>query len=345
MTMRTKRLLFGLVITACFYFSQGAKHRPGTREAIAPALLIGAGMAAGGLMGRKKGDSDAMKFLQMAYDEFGRLRPPTPEEMKYQVQSLVQQGVLTPEDAQTVLANPSAYLNVDEDPTIRKAQLGSLSKLQGIVDSGGLDAQGKADVADIINSLNTANKGSREAIVENAAQRGVGGSGLELANRMSAGQEASTNASQQGLDAAALAEKRALEAIMNTGQLAGQIRGQDYTKASDKAAAMDAIDKFNTQNKQNVILTNTAARNSAQATNLGAKQRIADTNVAMANEKAKYDASLKQQDFENQAKIAAGKTGQLGGLAQTADKQKERDDAYWASLLGTGGTILAGAGK
>jgi len=312
---------------------------------IPAALAIGGTMAASGLLGHKSGDNGAQKFLQMAYDEFGRLRAPTPEEMQYQVQNLVQQGILTPEDAQTVLANPSAFLNIDEDPTVRKAQMGSLAKLQGIVDSGGLDAQGKADVADIINSLNTANKGSREAIVENAAQRGVGGSGLELANRLSAGQEASTNASQQGMDAAALAEKRALEAIMNTGQLAGQIRGQDYTKASDKAAAMDAIDKFNTQNKQNVILTNTAARNTASATNLGAKQRVADTNTMMANEKAKADAATKQQDFENQMRIAAGKTGQLGNMATNAADEKKRDDAYWASLLGTGGTILAGGAR
>lgn len=312
---------------------------------IPAALAVGGAMAAGGLFGRKGGDSGAQKFLQMAYDEFGRLRPPTVEEMKYQLQSLVQQGVLTPEDAQVVMTNPTAYLDIEEDPSIRKAQLGSLAKLQGIVDAEGMDAQSKADVADIIRSLDTANKGSREAIIQNAAQRGVGGSGLELANRLTAGQEASSNASQQGLDAAAAAEQRALEAIMNTGQLSTNIRGQDYTKASDKAAAIDAINKFNTQNKQAVTLTNTAARNNAAATNLAAKQRIADANVLQTNEKAKYDAGLKQQEFENQAKIAAGKTGQLANMATNAREENKDDDAYWATLLGTGGTILAGGAR
>lgn len=312
---------------------------------VAPALLIGAGMAASSFLGRKSGQSDAMKILQMQMDEFGKLRPPTIAEMQYQLKDLIQQGVITPEDAQVVMADPSAYLDIEEDPTVRKAQLGSLSKLQGIVDSGGMDAQSKADVAEIIRSLDTANKGNREAIVQNAQQRGVGGSGLEMANKLTAAQEASTNASQQGMDAAALAEKRALEAIMNTGQLSTQIRGQDYTKASDKAAAIDAINKFNTQNKQAIGVANVNARNAAQATNLGAKQRIADTNTLNANEKAKYDATLKQQDFENQAKIAAGKTGQLGNMASVADKQKERDDAYWATLLGAGGNLMAGGSK
>ncbi|MDD1678309.1 MAG: hypothetical protein LUO93_03890, partial [Methanomicrobiales archaeon] len=170
---------------------------------VAPALLIGAGMAASSLLGRKSGQSDAMKILQMQMDEFGKLRPPTIAEMQYQLKDLIQQGVITPEDAQVVMADPSAYLDIEEDPTVRKAQLGSLSKLQGIVDSGGMDAQSKADVAEIIRSLDTANKGNREAIVQNAQQRGVGGSGLEMANKLTAAQEASTNASQQGMDAAA----------------------------------------------------------------------------------------------------------------------------------------------
>lgn len=310
---------------------------------VAAPLLIGGGMAAAGLMGRKKGSSDAMKYLQMAYDEFGRLRPPTPEEMQIQVQNLIQQGVLTPEDAQVVLQNPSEFLNIEEDPTVRKAQLGSLAKLQGIVDADGLDAQGKADIAEIVNSMNTANKGNRGAIIQNAAARGVGGSGLELASQLTASQDASTNASQQGMDAAALAEKRALEAIMATGQLSGQIRGQDYTKASDKAAAMDAIERFNVQNKNTIGMANVNARNTAKATNLKEKQRVADANTIMTNENRKRDADLKQTNFDNQMRLAAGKTGQLGNMATTVDKERERDDAYWASLLGAGGTIIGGA--
>lgn len=313
---------------------------------VAPAaLLIGGGMAAGSLFGKKKGGNDAMKFLQMAYDEFGRIRPPTEEEMKYQVQNLIQQGVLTPEDAQVVLQNPSAFLDIEEDPAIRKAQMSSLAKLQGIVDADGLDAQGKADIAQIISEIESSNRGANEAIIQNAAQRGVGGSGLEMANKMIAGQAAAGRASQQGLDAAALAEKRALEAIMATGQLSGQIRGQDYTKSADRAAAMDAIEKFNTANKNTVGLTNVASRNAAREKNLTEKQRISDANTAMAMEKAKHDAGLKQQTFDNQMKLSAGKTGQLGNMANLAAKDDENDTAFWNTLLGTGGQIIAGGAR
>lgn len=307
---------------------------------IPAALIMGGAMAASGLLGKKSsGNQAAMKYLQMAYDEFGRLRVPTPEEMQVQVQNLIQQGVLTPEDAQTVLANPTAYLDIEEDPTVRSAQMGALAKLQGITNADGLDAQGKADIADIVRTLDTSARGSREAIVQNAAQRGVGGSGLELADKLTAAQDASSNASQQGMDAAALAEQRALQAIAETGQLSGQIRGQDYQKASDKAAAIDAIEKFNTANKQNVINANVAARNSAAATNLATKQRISDTNVTNANANKVRNADLIQQNFENEMKKKAGMTGQLGNMATVA--AKDDDEAYRNALIGAGGTILA----
>lgn len=314
---------------------------------IPAAVIAGGMMAAGGLLGKKKGNGNAaaMKLLQMSYDEFGRLRVPTVEEMQIQVENLVQQGILQPEEADVVLANPSAFLDLEEDPAIRNAQMGSLAKLQGIVDADGLDAQGKADIAEIVNSINNTNKGNRGAIVQNAAARGVGGSGLELANQLTASQEASTNASQQGLDAAALAERRALEAIMNTGQLSGQIRGQDYTKASDKAAAMDSIEKFNTANKQNVINTNVAARNNAANINLTNKQRIADTNVANRNTNKVRNADLIQQTFDNEVKKKAGMTQQLGNMANLAAKDED-DDAFRNALIGAGGQIIASyAGK
>lgn len=310
---------------------------------IPAALALGGAMAASSLLGKKGGgNNNAMKFLQMAYDQFGNLRVPTPEEMQIQVQNLIQQGILTPEQAQTVMTNPSAYMDIQEDPTVRRAQMGSLEKLQGIVNADGLDAQGKADVADIIRSLDTSQKGARGAIVQNAAARGVGGSGLELANQLTASQDASTNASQQGMDAAAQAEQRALAAIAQTGQLSGQIRGQDYTKASDKAAAMDAIEKFNTANKQNVINTNVASRNAAAATNLATKQRISDTNVANTNTNKVRNADLIQANFDNEMKKKAGMTGQLGNMANLAAKTDESDDAFRNALLGAGGQIIAG---
>lgn len=306
-------------------------------------LIIGGGMSLAGLLGRKGGDGGAQKYLQMAMDEFGRLRPPTPEEMEVQLNELVMQGQITPEEAQVISQDPSAFLNIEENPVVAKAQMQALQKLQGIADAGGLDAQGKARLMDVINEFETSARGANEAIMENAAQRGIGGSGLELANRLVGTQESAGRASRNAVDVAAEAERRALDAIMESGRLSGDIRGQDYRVAADKAAAIDAINNFNTRNRQDVLNRNVDTRNEAQRLNLAERQRIADANTLMTNQNRLRNSDLKQTDFDNKYRIAAGKAGINTAQADAAAKKKAADDAFWANLTGTGGTILGAA--
>jgi len=54
------------------------------------------------------------------------------------------------------------------------------------------------------------------------------------------------------LDVSAQAQSRALQALMQGGQLGGQIRQQDFGEQSEKAQAQDAINRFNTANRQQV---------------------------------------------------------------------------------------------
>lgn len=306
-------------------------------------LIIGGGMSLAGLLGRKSGDGGAQKYLQMAMDEFGRLRPPTPEEMEVQLNELIMQGEITPEEAQAISQDPSAFLDIEQNPVVAKAQMQALQKLQGISDAGGLDAQGKARLMDVISDFETSARGANEAIMENAAHRGISGSGLELANRLVGTQEGATRASRNATDVAAEAERRALEAIIQTGQLSGDIRSQDYKVAADKAAAIDAINNFNVRNRQDVLNANVDRRNTAQATNLGERQRISDANTVMKNTNRIRNSDLKQADFDNKYKIAAGKAGINTAQADAAAKAKAADDAFWANLTGTGATILGSA--
>src|SRR6185436_3925664 len=127
----------------------------------------------------------------------------------------------------------------------------------------GLDEQSIAALRQIQQENQTAERGSREAILQNAAARGISGSGLELASQMGNQQTSATNQANQGFQAAADANARKLAAIQGIGQLGGQIHGQE----ENKATAQNAINQFNAANRQNVEGTNVAARNAAEAAN------------------------------------------------------------------------------
>lgn len=139
----------------------------------------------------------------------------------------------------------SAFDGISTDPVLRQAQLDALKGLQAEGNAGGLTIQSRA-------ALNEANalqaqreRGSREAILQNMAQRGMSGSGTELAAALQNQQASADRSAATGTQAAADARQRALQAMSASGQMAGSVRGQDFGEASTKAAAKDARARFN----------------------------------------------------------------------------------------------------
>lgn len=143
----------------------------------------------------------------------------------------------------------SAYDGITEDPRLKDTEMRALNGLMDYADDGET-AGSRARLNSITDEMNQHIKGNRMAVLENARARGVAGSGIEQANNLLSSQEASMNANRQGTQAAADAESRALSALSSAGTLGGNVRGQDYEVASGKAAAKDAIGKFNTGLKQ-----------------------------------------------------------------------------------------------
>lgn len=132
------------------------------------------------------------------------------------------------------------------DPTARNAQLAALQQMQGIATQGGMTAIDKARLQQIQEQTATQARGAREAIMQNAQARGMGGSGAELANLMQGQQSASDQAGRQAVDVNSAAQQRALQAMAQTGQLGGQISQQDLQRAQ----AQDEIRKFNSGIRQ-----------------------------------------------------------------------------------------------
>jgi hypothetical protein len=210
-----------------------------------------------------------------------------------------------------------------------------------------LTAVDRAALTDIQNQIATQERGQREAILQNMAQRGLSGSGTELAANLLAGQSASQRASQMGMDQAAQAQQARLQALGNVAQMGQGLEQADYERAARQAQAGDVINQFNTQNKI-----------SAQAQNLANKQDVLNRNKAQANAIAQQNTDLVNQALtqnvinkplaqyglqtQYQSGIAGGLQNQAGMQSQQAMNQYNTQAQLLGAGLQTGGTV-AGA--
>lgn len=268
-------------------------------------------------------------------DNFAGMYVPDVSEMEIQLEQLVQQGVLTPEQAQAALVETSDMNNISTDPALRKAQMDALAGLQDI-SNGGLTASDRAALNRIRSEEETAARGAREAILQNAQARGLGGSGLELMAQMQNQQDSATRASQRDMDIAAQAQDRALQALIQAGQMGGNIQAQDFNQQAQVAQANDAIAKFNAQNRQQVNMANTQANNAAQGANLQLKQSIADQNVQNRNAQQQYNKQLIQQRFNNDMAKLSGSANVMQANAQAQGQNSQNRANAQNQTIGMG---------
>ena len=246
--------------------------------------------------------------------EWLRVNIPDPAQQRIAMERFVQQGELVPQIEKAISQDPTAFEKITTDPALKQNQLRALQELEQIGFDGGLRLQDKAALQDAMMKSQVKERADRDAIAAEMARRGQSGSGFAFAAQLAAQQGAADRAAQNSLSVAAQAQDRALQSIMQGGELAGKIRGQDYEQQAQLAQARDSINRFNTQNLQDIQQRNIASQNRAREMNLGERQRIADANTNLSNQEQKYNKELIQQQFDNQAKVAAGRSGQYGQM-------------------------------
>jgi hypothetical protein len=309
-------------------------------------LLTGAAPVIGGLLGSIFGggrEDQARELQERLVRDYDRINVPTAESMQVNPEMLQQLGQLDPRLEQSILAGRSEYDAINVDPRLRQAQLNALSGLQGISDSGGMTLQEQANLQRMLTDIGAADRGRRQAITQNLQQRGIGGSGFELASQLQNAQDAAQLASQQGLDINAQAQQRALQALQQGGQLGGQIEDRSFGQQADAARANDLIKQFNIQNQIGQQQRNVGSQNRAQELNLGERQRIGDANVDLRNQNQVRNAGLRQQQFLNNLNKLNAKSGSVSNLAQNykdAGKSTRDDVIGVVSGLGRYGRSL-----
>lgn len=135
------------------------------------------------------------------------------------------------------------------DPRLRTYQKKALDRLYNISSSKGLDAQSKAQLNKIRQQEGQLERGSREAIMQNAAERGASSSTGNLLAQLVNQQQGAERRTNQDTDVAAMQQKRALDALYGSINTAQDINRQDMGRAQ----AQDLFNRYNLGGKAGVL--------------------------------------------------------------------------------------------
>lgn len=314
------------------------------------ALGVGAS-ALGGILGNLFSGDDrdaAMRAYQQALAEINAVGAPPDLAREILLQRFEQVGVLTPELEEAVTLEAPKVAQIKEAPELRQAQMTALGLL-GERAKTGFSAEDRAALAQIQLQQARDTEAKRQQILQSFQQRGMGGAGAELAAQLQAASAGAAQAGEEGLKLQAQAQRAALEAAMQSGQLGTQVRGQEFDIARTKAGAEDqaAMARFNeavARQQRNV-----ATRMGVQERNLATQQRVSEQNVAQANAELQRQRAAQAQQYQLGLQRAQLRAQAQQGIGAAHAGQAQQTAGMWSgmgSALGqgatAGGTYLAG---
>ena len=221
----------------------------------------------------------------------------------------------------------------------REAQMSALSRLRNLSDTGE-DTQSQIMRQRALGDAAAQNQAQQATIKQNAAQRGLGGSGMEFLQSMMAQQGSAQSASRNAQDAAMNSYQTKLQAMKDSANLGGQVRGQDFDEQGKNVGIINDYNrrKSDEQNRYNQYVAN--ANNQGNLYNIGNQQRVADANVGGRNAdraraqgrgdmviKEGYNADLNKanmnigqagRNIEGINQAAGARSQAIGGLQQGA---------------------------
>ena len=199
----------------------------------------------------------------------------------------------------------SAVGSMQSDQNLRGKQLAALSEIQRLADSGGLDLSDKAGLEEALNVARNQERRARAGVGARAAARGGMSNSARMMMDLDAASAGSNNLRQEGLQTAAMAQRRRLDAIKQASSMSGGLREQDWREKESSARARDLREERNA----------------------GARQRA-----------AYYNAGLPQQQFNNQITKV---TGQQTGVNNMANMYGNLAIDARASAAGLAGVVGA----
>ncbi len=246
----------------------------------AAAALIGAAIAAG-----EEGKARAIR--QGIADKYKDLPLPVLDKVVAQK--------LPPEAAERYMASTQAT----------QTQGDVLGKYMEEVNSKGETADDRAAYLRMQQAAGGIANSAQSAAERGMANRGLAGSGLSFALQQQGAQSATNRANAMGIQSAADARSRYMDALGHAGSMAGQMRGQELSALN----AQDAINEFNARQQSDADFRN---------------------------------QQLPQQDFDNRMTHLAGESNALNGVAN--DFQRGADNTRQTAAAVGNAAATGGAG-
>lgn len=235
----------------------------------------------------------AAKLYEQLYEQANGIKPPPQQTMEAITQA------------------ESSLTGYQEDPRLKATQMRALEGLEAEVAMQGMTPEARAEYDRARLEAGQMAAGLEGAASQRARQRGLGGMAAYV-GALGAAQAGANREGQMGVQIAGDARKRYLQALEGLGQFGSQMRGQEFGFASQRAAAQDAINRFN---------------------------------AMQGTEAQKYNLEAAQRDFENQLRKLGAMRGVTGAMAgQYSDKAEREEEAgkRWGKAAEEGfGTVGA----
>lgn len=185
---------------------------------------------------------------------------------------------------------PSELASIKQDPRFADAQNKALASLQEIGSSGGLTAADRAARNEANNAATLTAERARQASLQGLSRGGLFGSGAAVEQAIQGQQQVANTASQQAQNELGRAQQRSLDAISRGGDLAGQLKRDDWNQKSDVAKADDERERALWGNRQQLYRQQVANG----ATKLGFAQQGYGMDVDAAKAQANMRAGTAQ---------------------------------------------------
>lgn len=311
--------------------------------------LVSAGVMAGsqilgGIMGSKQSAAAAKQsaeFTNKAIAELEKIGVPSVEAQKIALETPELVFNYVPQLQQEFPEIATQMENIETDPRLAEAQS---TALEGFTERAemGLTPSDLAELDEIRRGTAAQNQSQQAGILQNMAQRGMSGSGMELASRLAASQAAAQSAGESSNDVAARAFEAKQAALANLANVGTTMRTQDFSEQAEKANAADVIAKFNAQNTANTQGTNIDRLNQAELMKQQGLQAQEEAKANTANTEQQYNKGLIQQNYDNELNKAKSAATAYTGAAQQAAASGANQAANTQSTISGIGSAIAG---
>jgi len=243
-----------------------------------------------------------------------------------------------------MLLGPSALEGVQADPRAIAAQHEALNQLSQWGQGEVTDAdRAMYDFSNLQNrqQADQMARGQREALMQNMAARGLGGSNAELAAALGSDQAQTqryaTQDAQNRANMLGQVQNRALNSISQMGSLGNQVRGQSFGEGARRAEGADAFNKNNTQFYRDVsgamnqrgydaYRGNIGSVNDAQWNQYNARGNEAGNIANQYMGESLYNEGRRQESNQDQRNRTAGLVGAGTGIGLFAGGGSDDDD-------------------